>query len=140
MPQHVRQKWKTCNQGKPLTNRTFQIIISVVKHECFSATTDSIEWLWHLRFGHLNFKDLSKLRKCTMVNGLPHVNVPETVCKECIECKQSRGNFNTFLPTKSATVLEIIHSNVCGPNEITTLVGNKYYVVFIDDWQQILSP
>ena len=28
-------------------------------------------WLWHLRFGHLNFGDLNLLHRKGMVKGLP---------------------------------------------------------------------
>jgi len=54
-----------------------------------------------MRFGHLNFKDLFRLNQGTMVNGLPQVNIPETVGKDCVQCKQTRGNFQKFVPQKT---------------------------------------
>ena len=40
-------------------NRTFKVGIQVMKHNCLQGETYREEWLWHYRFGHLNFKDLS---------------------------------------------------------------------------------
>ena len=39
-------------------NRTFKIEIDVIEHKCFATTINSEEWLWHYRFGHLNFRNL----------------------------------------------------------------------------------
>ena len=36
--------------------------------------------------------------------------------------------------TKSSRVLEIIHTNVCGPITPETYQGYKYFVTFIDDY------
>ncbi|XP_028184889.1 uncharacterized protein LOC114371738 [Glycine soja] len=44
-------------------NRTFKVNLNTIEPQCFSAVTLSDDsWLWHLRLGHLNFKDLSLLR------------------------------------------------------------------------------
>jgi len=115
-------------------NRTFRVVMEAVKHQCFSMTRNGSEWLWHLRFGHLNFRDLSRLSQCTMVKDLPHIRVPETVCKECVECKQTRNSFQEVLPQKSAAKLDVIHSDVCGPMQVDTPGGSRYFVLFIDDW------
>ena len=44
-------------------NRTFKVNLNTIEPQCFSVVTLSDDsWLWHLRLGHLNFKDLSLLR------------------------------------------------------------------------------
>jgi len=70
--------------------------MSVVNHQCFALSEKDAEWLWHMRFGHLNFKDLSRLSKDSMVIGLPLVKVPENVCRECVQCKQTRESFRNI--------------------------------------------
>ena len=55
------------------------------------------------------------------------------MCKECIEYKQARSNFDKYLPTKAIEKLGIIHSDVCGPMQVKTPGGNKYFISFIDD-------
>ena len=52
-------------------NRTFRIGMNILKHQCFETSENKEEWLWHLRFGHLNFKDLHLLTSHKMVEGLP---------------------------------------------------------------------
>jgi len=39
-----------------------------------------------------------------------------------------------MLPQKSAAKLDIIHSDVCGPMQVDTLGGSRYFFLFIDDW------
>jgi len=68
-----------------------------------------------------------------MVEGLPQVSVPKEVCKKCIECKQAKSSFNKYLPTKAIEKLGIIHYDVCGPMQVETLGGNRYFISFIYD-------
>ena len=45
-------------------------------------TSDS--WIWHKRFGHLNFKLLSRLSKHDLVRGLPKMNFKvDSLCDAC---------------------------------------------------------
>ncbi|XP_047181944.1 uncharacterized protein LOC124848335, partial [Vigna umbellata] len=87
------QNGKVVVQTQLSQNRTFKVVMEAVNHHCFTATKSEEEWLWHLRFGHLNFQDLSMLSQKKMVTGLPKVDIPGTVCKECVQCKQTRGSF-----------------------------------------------
>lgn len=114
-------------------NRTFKIGVCVMKHECLATSVSKIERLWHKRFGHLNFKDLHLLTKKNIVQGLPQVNIPSEVCDKCLECKQTEGTFNRFVPTRAIEKLGIIHSYVCGPMQVETPSGNRYFISFIDD-------
>ncbi|XP_014515563.1 uncharacterized protein LOC106773379 [Vigna radiata var. radiata] len=44
-------------------NRTFKVELNVVEVQCLAAEgANAEEWLWHYRFGHLNFKSLCQLR------------------------------------------------------------------------------
>ncbi|XP_047179813.1 uncharacterized protein LOC124846575 [Vigna umbellata] len=96
-------------------NRTFRVVMSVVKHQCFTTSEIKEEWLWHLRFGHLNFKDLSLLGQGKMVNGLSNVEIPDTICRKCVQCKQTRGSFQKNLPQRSVEKLGVVYYDVCGP-------------------------
>ncbi|KAA0051915.1 Retrovirus-related Pol polyprotein from transposon TNT 1-94 [Cucumis melo var. makuwa] len=50
-------------------------------------------WIWHLRFGHLNFDGLRLLARKNMVKGLPYVKHPDQLCEGCFHGKQSRKSF-----------------------------------------------
>jgi len=45
-------------------------------------------WLWHLRFGHVNFNSLKLSHE--LVHGLPLVENPKSVCEGCVLGKQTR--------------------------------------------------
>ena len=47
--------------------------------------------------------------------------------------KQPRNAFQKFVPVKSLQILEVIYSEVCGPFQVESLGGNRYFVTFIDD-------
>ncbi|XP_019433850.1 PREDICTED: uncharacterized protein LOC109340583 [Lupinus angustifolius] len=53
-------------------NMTFQVNIKAAEKQCLAAMEITEEsWLWHNRYGHLNFKSLNKLGSTNMVIGLP---------------------------------------------------------------------
>lgn len=63
------------------SNRTFQVDIQGAKVHCLKAATNDESWLWHSRYGHLNFKGLSQLESKHLVKGLPKITVPEKYVK-----------------------------------------------------------
>ena len=46
--------------------------------------------------------------------------------------KQHRVSFSSK-SKKKLKKLELVYSDVCGPMDVETLEGNKYFVTFIDD-------
>ena len=114
-------------------NRTFKIEIDVIEQKCFTTTVNSEEWLWHYRFGHLNFRDLIKLNSREMVLGLPQSKPPSEVCDGCLQCKQSRSTFKQNVPIRAKEKLEVIYSDVCGPMQTESLGGNGYFILFIHE-------
>ena len=68
------------------------------------------------------------------MTGLPEIHIDhEGVCKGC-----ARGN-NTKNPypnsgSKEKGILDIIHSDMCGPMQNTSLSEYVYYASFIDDY------
>lgn len=98
--------------------------------------------LWHRRFGHLNAKSLDQLIRRDMVSGLKlngGQNGKELVtCEACVLGKQTRKPFAVREGKRSSRVLELIHSDVCGPISPDGLDGAKYFVTFIDDWSHFV--
>ena len=54
-------------------------------------------------------------------------------CEACVEGKQTRNSFPKGQATHATELLEIVHSDVCGPMQTTSLGGHRYFVTFIDD-------
>ncbi|CAK9818809.1 Retrovirus-related Pol polyprotein from transposon TNT 1-94 [Anthophora quadrimaculata] len=94
---------------------------------------DNVVDIWHRRLGHLNQRDLLEAkRRCNIPNGSVEDFKRILRCEICIENKMTRSPF----PEKSkraTNILDIIHSDVCGPMRTRSYGGNKYFVTFIDD-------
>lgn len=87
--------------------------------------------LWHRRFNHLHFKALPGLQK--IVSGVPPFQFDhDNVCKGCVLGKIIKKVFH-YSYKRAKEVLDLIHSNVCGPMSAPSLNGYLYYVIFIDD-------
>jgi hypothetical protein len=78
--------------------------------------------LWHQRLGHLNMANFKKLEK--MVNGMNLKEVPlHHMCEACIEGKHQRIFFPKDETIRASKLLELVHSNVCGPMKTTSCDG-----------------
>lgn len=54
-------------------------------------------------------------------------------CVNCLKGKQSRFSFSKN-GSKALKILEIIHSDLCGPMEQASFGGARYFITFIDDF------
>ncbi|GBP95218.1 Retrovirus-related Pol polyprotein from transposon TNT 1-94 [Eumeta japonica] len=103
---------------------------TVTAYSCKMNETDFL--LWHKRMAHLNFNDLNKLSNCT--DGVKLIqNKNQMVCELCQKGKQSRLPFPSE-GSRALNPLELIHSDVCGPMEVKSLGGARYFLTFIDDY------
>ena len=117
-------------------NRMFVINIQNDVAKCLKACYKDASWLWHLRFGHLNFGGLELLSKKNMVRGLPNINQPEQLCEGCLLGKQFRKSFPKLSDTRAKKPLELIHADVCGPISQSSFGKSNYFLLFIDDFSR----
>jgi hypothetical protein len=90
--------------------------------------------LWHRRLAHINYKALPYI--CKAVTGLPELKVDhEGVCNGCAQGKNIKNPFPKR-DNKEEGVLELIHSDVCGPIPSSSISGYVYYVSFINDYSR----
>jgi hypothetical protein len=54
-------------------------------------------------------------------------------CEHCVYGKQKRFRFLIVGKEKKNERLEIVHTYVWGPSQVSSLGGSRYYVTFIDD-------
>ena len=73
------------------------------------------------------------------VLGLPSVHVPKKVCDSCLISKQPRSSFSKYIASRANSLLHVVYSDVCGPLEVPSLGGNKYFVTFVDDFSRKLA-
>ena len=88
--------------------------------------------LWHRRLAHINYKALPYI--CKAVTGLPELKGDHKgVCNGCAQGKNIKNTFPKR-DNKTEGVLELIHSDVCGPMPTSSISRYVYYVSFIDDY------
>ncbi|GBP87760.1 Retrovirus-related Pol polyprotein from transposon TNT 1-94 [Eumeta japonica] len=91
-------------------------------------------YIWHQRMGHLNFQDLTKIVENT--NGVKISKKDDKLtCLTCLEGKQKRLPFK-HSESKTIKLLELVHSDICGPMETRSLEGANYFMTFIDDYSK----
>ena len=90
--------------------------------------------LWHQRFAHLHYRALPTVSKAVI--GIPELQAKhEGVCNGCAQGKNVKSPFPSS-DSKAKGILDIIHSDVCGPMSATSLSRYVYYVSFIDDFSR----
>ena len=57
-------------------------------------------------------------------------------CEGCAFGKQHRNPFPKKSEHESSQLLELIHTDVCGPISIDSVGGSRYFVTFIDDYSK----
>lgn len=93
---------------------------------------------WHERYGHLNIKSLKCLSQNNLVRGMEIKKFPNSAsCATCFKGKISVLPFAKNNSIRSSAVLELIHSDICGPMRTNSLGGYKYFALFIDDFSRM---
>ena len=71
-----------------------------------------------------------------VVEGLPEIQTKyEGFFKGCVKGKNTKKTFPSN-KSKAKGILEIIHSDVCGPMSSSSLSRYVYYVSFVDDFSR----
>ena len=69
-----------------------------------------------------------------MVAGLPQITIPSKVCEECVIGTQHRDSFSKEKSWRLNNVLDLVHSDLCGPINLPSNGGKCYIMTFIDDY------
>ncbi|GJZ52717.1 retrovirus-related pol polyprotein from transposon TNT 1-94 [Tanacetum coccineum] len=86
---------------------------SSAQESCFFAkASENLNWLWHKRLAHLNFKTINKLAKQNLVIGLPSL---ASSIKKC---------------------LHLLHMDLFGPVTPRSINHEKYTLVIVDEYSR----
>ncbi|GJV75496.1 retrovirus-related pol polyprotein from transposon TNT 1-94 [Tanacetum coccineum] len=100
----------------------------------FAKASESVNWLWHKRLLHLNFKNINKLAKQKKVLGLPSlVYSKDKPCSACKKEKHHRTSFKTKQNTATTKCLHLLHMDLFGPVSPISINHEKYTLVIVDE-------
>ena len=132
----------------------YPLVASRPSTKVLSAVVNSasrgLDWATvHARLGHLNPAAIQQMHDKRMAHGinLPTVGSPDDI-KQCVGCtvgKAHRLPFPAQASHRATRPLQLVHSDICGPVEVThELVNNKklvikwYILTFVDDYSRWL--
>lgn len=76
-------------------------------------------------------KRMDNLAKKNLLSGVKQAKLNK--CVNCLAGKQKRVSFQTHPPSRKLDLLELVHSDLCGPFKVRSHGGALYFVTFIDD-------
>ena len=94
---------------------------------------------WHGRLGHRTLDEATvgyllprvsdftiKRKEGNIVRG------DREICSTCATGRQHKEG-STGTREKTAQILQVVHSDICGPMQVSTITGEKYFITFIDE-------
>ena len=101
---------------------------------CLIAKFDDV-WLWHKRLCHVNLDNLISINHMKRVRGFSKLKkLDNAICKLG---KMTKSSFKSKTYT-SKEILEIVHTDLCGPIEVQSYKGDKYIMLFIDEYTRMM--
>lgn len=90
----------------------------------------------HRLFGHRDPAAIKAMHKKGLIHGIDLIDCgKEFQCEVCLEAKTTRLPFQTS-QHKSKNVLDIVHSDVCGPMQTESTGKKRYLLTLIDDYSK----
>ncbi|GJT70573.1 retrovirus-related pol polyprotein from transposon TNT 1-94 [Tanacetum coccineum] len=103
----------------------------------FAKANENLNWLWHKRLAHLNFKTINQLAKQNLVMGLPSlVYSKDKPCSSCENGKHHRASFKTKQTFYIKKCLHLLHIDLFGPVTLRSINHEKYTLVIIDEYSR----
>ena len=84
--------------------------------------------MWHCRLGHIGVKRMKKIHADGLLESFD-------TCEACLMGKMTKTPFSGIVE-RATDLLEIIHTDVCGPMSVEAGDGYHYFLTFTDDLQR----
>src|SRR3954468_24146976 len=94
------------------------------------VNNDSATYLWHYRLGHNGVKRMKKLHADGLLESLDYESLD--ACEPCLLGKMTKTPFSGTMK-RATDLLEIIHTDVCGPMNIKACSKYHYFLTFTVD-------
>lgn len=98
-----------------------------------------LSWdLWHARLGHPSGNTVKHL-----LHFATGIRIDTThllhMCEPCIMAKHPRKPYPASNTPCATHILDLIHSDLCGPFPIATPHGKHHFIIFLDDYSNLLN-
>ncbi|KAJ9553963.1 hypothetical protein OSB04_018008 [Centaurea solstitialis] len=101
-------------------------------HKVGTINKENSSFVWHKKLGHISQEKLRRLVKEGVLSNLDFTDY-----KSCVDCIKGKTTKHTKKGAKrSSQLLEIIHTDICGPFDVPTFGGENYFITFIDDYSR----
>ncbi|KAK9001249.1 hypothetical protein V6N11_083037 [Hibiscus sabdariffa] len=101
-------------RGKKSSN--FYLMQASTSQDTVNVTVNgSLTELWYKRLSHMSEKGLNCLAKKNQLSRLKNATLKN--CAHCLAGKQRRVSFSSSPPHRKLELLELVHSDVCGPDQ-----------------------
>src|SRR5271155_2942102 len=82
---------------------------------------------------------MMKIGRRRNVRGLPTMTKPDSImCKNCQKGKLTKSSFKIKTHT-SDDILELVHTDLCGPMRAKSYYGDRYFILFVDDYSRMMT-
>jgi hypothetical protein len=109
-------------------------ILDIEEKEEWNMSQVNESWLWHRILGHLSFDNLVKVSKREVVKDIRKIIKPtNSISKHCQLGKKTEVRFKTK-EYSTSQLLELVHTDLCGPTIIRSIQGDNYFMLIIDDY------
>ena len=92
---------------------------------------DSATYLWHRCLGQIGVKRMKKLHADGLLESLDYESLG--ACEPYLMGKKTKTPFSGTME-RATDLLEIIHTDVCGPTSVEARGGYRYFLTFTDDF------
>ena len=120
----------TPNENGLLDLDRSDIHIHNIEAKRFKVNNDSVTYLWHCRLGHIGVKRMKKLHANGLLESLDYESL--NACEPCLMGKITKIPFSGTME-RATDLLEIIHTDVCGPMSVEARGGYRYFLTFTND-------
>ena len=95
-------------------------------------TSENSASLWHKRLGHISKRRIERLVSDGILDPLDFMDFD--TCVNCIKGDQT--NVRRLGANRASDVLELIHTDICGPFPTASWNDQTYFITFIDNFSR----
>ncbi|CAL1363606.1 unnamed protein product [Linum trigynum] len=111
--------------------------LSLFNAKCLQVSATAPELLWHKRLGHVSISKLAELSKLSLARGIPKFkDKTDFFCNACAAGKHKKKSFKSKPNITTIRTFELIHMDLFGPCNVTSLGGKNYVYVLVDDFSR----